>query len=389
MDDIDDLLAGPDDFLLDDVLGTDPEDPLETSNIPTARALRRQAKARMARIRQRQALTDAINQPPRPGETLHVIADGTFDFATWIPLILDQWLPKTDTLYCSTWTLSAPVVTDLLQLWDQRKIGQVGFLTGRYFKRRESAVYARLLSAIRDRGGKYRALPNHAKIVLFNHGGTFYTITGSANLTGNPRAENYTWVNGRDVWRFHRDWFEETLRTIPPEAEIRESTPKPTSTGKHQRRARLGVYSVHSGARARTRVFAWKEEQDQETANQFAGELVELIREAVPVPPPGTVITTPPQGASWPGPYAARALAAAVADLLGLPHVEMLERTDTKPHHHPMAAIRQAEFTVARAAPAAIVVDDAITSGTTMRLALDALRAAGVTAWGFTYAGAK
>ena len=98
------------------------------------------------------------------------------------------------------------------------RIGTVHFLTGLYFKRRETSVYSRLLNGLRDRGSTFRAFQNHAKILLLNHGDDHYTITGSANLTANPRAEQYDWTNDRAVWTFYRDWFAEMLRDVKPEA---------------------------------------------------------------------------------------------------------------------------------------------------------------------------
>lgn len=377
------------DWLLDDLLGNPEDTALESDRMPDARALRRRAKHRFARLAQRETLADVIRTPPAPGETLHILSAAKWDYWTWVPLILTNWLPRTDSLYCSTWTLNATTVTELLELWDGGKIGQVHFLTGLYFTRRETATYARLLIGIRDRGGQYRAFHNHAKILLLHHGRDYHVITGSANLTGNPRAEQYDWTNDHTVWTFYRDWFAEMLRKIPPEADLDHSTTPATRTtaGKHQRRAGLGVYCVHSDAGARAALFTWKDARDSIDLARFATELAGLIRQWQPVLPSGAVVTCPPQGASWPGDYAAANLAAAVAELLDLPFAKLLERTDKKTRHHPKASLDQTDYTVTAAVPVAIVIDDAVTSGNTMRLSLAALRAAGITAWGFAYAG--
>ncbi len=108
------------------------------------------------------------------------------------------------------------------------------------------------------------------------------------------------------------------------------------------------------------------------------------------VRPPGTVVTTPPQGASAPGPYAAEALGAAAADALGLPFAPMLRRTDCKLYHSPWDSRRQAPYVVEVPDPRpglVLVIDDLLTSGTTMRLSLEALRAAGIPSHGFIYSG--
>jgi hypothetical protein len=123
---------------------------------------------------------------------------------------------------------------------------------------------------------------------------------------------------------------------------------------------------------------------------RFAREIVALIGAwSGGVYDPRTWITCPPQGASAPGPYAAEALARAVADVLGFPYLDTLARTGQKRYHHPMESRRQPPYicVLPRKPPGMIlVVDDLVTSGTTMRLSLTAIRSAGVPAFGFSYA---
>jgi adenine/guanine phosphoribosyltransferase-like PRPP-binding protein len=107
-------------------------------------------------------------------------------------------------------------------------------------------------------------------------------------------------------------------------------------------------------------------------------------------PATGTIITVQPQGASAPGPYAALALGRGVAEALGLPFVEALGRTDVKRWHGPHHSMRQAPFSCALPDPAptmALIVDDTVTSGWTMRLSVEAIRSAGVAAFGFGFSG--
>jgi len=209
-----------DDFLFDAILGDG--DPLESAEIPAARAHRATARRRLQRIAQQEALADVIQAPPAPGETIHVLSDSKFDFWTWVPVMVD-WLGTVDALYCSTWTLSRTTAVELAELWDAGKIaaGQVCFLTGLHFKRRETAVYATLLDTIRTRGGQYRAFRNHAKLLLLHNeaAGHYLTVEGSANLTANPRAEQYAITHDRELWAFYREWFHEMAERIAPEPE--------------------------------------------------------------------------------------------------------------------------------------------------------------------------
>jgi len=202
----------PDDLLIGDILDGDAGGCLETQHMPDARALRREALRRHKRVKQRQALTQVVGEPPAPGESVHIVSEARFDFWTWVPAMI-HWLGRTRALYCSTWTLSRPNAVELFELWDRGEIGVAHFLTGLYFKRRETAVYTFLLKGIRARGGRYRCFRNHAKVLLLDapDRDTWLTVEGSANLTSNPRLEQYVLTNDRELYEFHREWMEEAF----------------------------------------------------------------------------------------------------------------------------------------------------------------------------------
>lgn len=202
-------------FLIGDILDDDQETAgtgLETDHKPARRALRRQARRRFERVAEQEALADIIKTPPAPGESIHVVSDARFDFWTWAPQMV-RWIGRTEAFYCSTWTASRVNVVEFFELWDAGQIGVGHFLTGTYFKRRETAVYTLLLEGIRARGGRYRAFQNHAKVMLLDNAqaGAWITVEGSANLTSNPRTEQYVITNERRLWEFHRQWMEEAF----------------------------------------------------------------------------------------------------------------------------------------------------------------------------------
>jgi hypothetical protein len=211
MTDLDDSMS--DSFLMDDILGLDGSgggDPLESDAIPAGRSMRISPRRRFERLRQRRHLADVIGEMPRPGESVHIIGDGASDFWTHVPGLL-AWIGRTETLYCSTWTLSRPNAVEMFDLYDSGAVGAIAFLTGLYFKRRETAIYTMLLDGIRARGGRYRAFRNHAKVLLLDNpaADAWLTVEGSANLTANPRMEQYVITNDRSVYDFHRGWMEE------------------------------------------------------------------------------------------------------------------------------------------------------------------------------------
>ncbi len=160
----------------------------------------------------------------------------------------------------------------------------------------------------------------------------------------------------------------------------------------HQKRAGLGVWAANRSFTARARIRTWKGSApfDPAMLAEFSAAVADLVRQWSPVLPPGTVVTVPPQGASAPGPYAAEALGSAVAEALGLQFRLLLARTEPKRWHGPHHALRQAPFFCTLPLPAptmVVIVDDLVTSGRTMRLSIEAIRSAGVAAFGFAFSG--
>ena len=106
-------------------------------------------------------------------------------------------------------------------------------------------------------------------------------------------------------------------------------------------------------------------------------------------------MTCPPRGASSfgkaaPWPYAAGILAESVAGRLGFPFALTLSRTAEKKTHgvHQSLAQTGFKFEMPQERPDMILVcDDLVTTGTTLRLSLAAIRGAGFPAFAFAFSG--
>ena len=158
-----------------------------------------------------EALADVITELPTRGETWHVVSNAKFDFFTIAPVFTRLLGGKGITLYGSTWTMSRGNVTEMLALFDAGAISGIAILTGTYFKRRETSVYATLLDGLQQRKQRYVAFSNHAKVMLLTNGADHIVIEGSANFTANPRCEQYTITNDAELYEFHRAWMEHFL----------------------------------------------------------------------------------------------------------------------------------------------------------------------------------
>ena len=152
----------------------------------------------------------------------------------------------------------------------------------------------------------------------------------------------------------------------------------------------LGVYSIRS--MDSTPFYAWKKDPTPDVTAVMAKELASLVENWFPVRGGDWVVTTPPQGASKhktrDGVYPAGMLGAASAVILGLDYVTTLSRNSDKHWHGKYEAMKQGDFVVTIKPPSmAIVIDDMLTSGTTMGLTIKALRGIGVPTMQFVWVG--
>ena len=130
-----------------------PEDSdIETArNIGGTRILRRKPRRKNRAFLKQEAVREYLKELPQPGETWHVVSDGQYDYWTLVPVVLELLREPALEFYGSTWTMNRINVLEILQLFDTGRIQKVAMLTGTYFKRRETQVYATLLEGLLSR----------------------------------------------------------------------------------------------------------------------------------------------------------------------------------------------------------------------------------------------
>lgn len=163
-------------------------------------------------VLKQEVVKDFLTGIPGPGETWHIVSNGKYDYWTFVPVILDILKEPAHEFYGSTWTMNRNNVQELIELFDTGRIEKIAILTGTYFKRRETAVYATLTEALFSRKQRYVAFQNHAKVILIGtETGSKIVVEGSANFTANPRLEQYTLSNDQGLYEFHKAWMEQML----------------------------------------------------------------------------------------------------------------------------------------------------------------------------------
>lgn len=182
------------------------------NNDVTSRVVKIRSKIRFENKTKREAVSALITEMPEDGESLHIVSNGSFDYFTLIPHIVEMCNGLADEFWFSTWTMSRENVIQIVDLFDRGIFRKIFALTGEYFRTREAKVYSLLYDEMKKRGQVFCCNKNHAKVTLLKIGGGYYVIEGSANFTANPRIEQFIISKSKELFDFHKDWMNEVIR---------------------------------------------------------------------------------------------------------------------------------------------------------------------------------
>lgn len=173
------------------------------------------AKYEMINGLRREALTELITELPASDTTLYILSNGAgaerqdgsdrliFDFGAFVPVLVDLVGAGCD-LYISTWTINRRGALALANMLRTGKAKRLTIAVDQYFNKRAPHIAKILFDAIRETGrGDYVTFRNHAKVLVIE-GSVSVVITGSANLSSQPRVEQYTLTTNPDVANFFK-----------------------------------------------------------------------------------------------------------------------------------------------------------------------------------------
>jgi hypothetical protein len=185
-------------------------DSFESTKIINPKSMRTKGKITLINGLKQELLSNLLGRLPEESEYIHLISNGKYDYYTFIPTILNH-VGHIDEFWGSTWTMNRANLEDLFNLFDSGKIDTMNIITGLFFKRRETSVYATLVEGMVKRGQKYISCENHAKILLIRSGEKYYVVEGSANWTANPRIEQNMITQSKELYNFHKGWMQEYI----------------------------------------------------------------------------------------------------------------------------------------------------------------------------------
>lgn len=172
-----------------------------------------QEKLKFKSFLKKEKANEVLSELPELGESIHIISNGSFDYFNLIPIAIKLLGDNCTDFYFSTWTMNLSNTRELINLYDEGKINKIHALVGLYFKKRETAVFNELYEGLKERGQRVFSNENHSKVTLLTNGNDFITICGSANFTANPRIEQFTIHNSKELFEFHQQWMDEIFNT--------------------------------------------------------------------------------------------------------------------------------------------------------------------------------
>lgn len=153
-----------------------------------------------------------LDEIPSPNESIHIVSNGTFDYFTLVPIAIDLMGGECNHFYFSTWTMNNSNCEAILKLYDNKKVKSINCLVGLYFQKREAQVFNMVYEGLKERGQRIFSNENYSKVTLLDNGKDFIVICGSANFTSNPRIEQFTIYNSKELFDFHKEWMDEIIK---------------------------------------------------------------------------------------------------------------------------------------------------------------------------------
>lgn len=143
---------------------------------------------------------------PGPNTDYYIVAAGrgkrpgrndivqSFGFGNFVDFVTDEFGDGC-VVHMATWSMNRDHALMLLEFLDSGVLAELHVLCDPAFTMRKNGIMLMLKHGIgRFESSEYKTMKNHSKITCIRDmaGGRFCTIMGSANLSGTPRAENYT-----------------------------------------------------------------------------------------------------------------------------------------------------------------------------------------------------
>lgn len=167
-------------------------------------------KAGLRRRTQLARAADVLPCLPGPGESVHALMTGYFDFMLVLTCVLQSRPETCDHLRIATLAFSQRNVTELCRLLDSGKVKRVSLVCSDYMAKASAAIYqGGVGQLVTERSQSLRSARSHCKVVCMAlEDGTRYVFEGSANLRTNRNIEQLTVFNDPGLHDWHARWID-------------------------------------------------------------------------------------------------------------------------------------------------------------------------------------
>jgi hypothetical protein len=170
-------------------------------------------KASLRRRAQLRAAADVLPHLPGPGESLHALLAGYFDFLLVLSCVVQSRRSPCETLALSTLAFNKRNTQELCLLLDSRLVGRLTVLCSDFMAKSNPGIYQGAVEElVRARGQTVASARCHAKVACLSFAdGLKLVFEGSANLRTNRNVEQVTVINDAGLHDWHSGWIEERV----------------------------------------------------------------------------------------------------------------------------------------------------------------------------------
>jgi hypothetical protein len=190
---------------------------LPTADRPQAGDARQQARAFRASLRRKAQLkraAEVIPYLPGPGESLHTLLTGYFDFALVLTCVLRSRPVPCEHVRIATLSFGLKNTQEMARWLDEKLVNRLTLLCADFMAKASPKVYfGAVKELVEQRGQIVGSARCHAKVVTLAFAdGLRLSFEGSANLRTNRNMENLCVINDPDLHDWHAAWIDKKVR---------------------------------------------------------------------------------------------------------------------------------------------------------------------------------
>jgi hypothetical protein len=184
---------------------------------PSTQSRRQQAREFRAALRRKvqlRAAAEVIPHLPGPGEAVHTLLTGTFDFMLVLTCVIQAHPALCEHLRITTLAFSRRNTQELTRLLDAGKVSRLTLLTSDFMARSNTEIYQGAVEElVTTRKQTLASARCHAKVACLAFAdGLRLVFEGSMNLRNNGNIEQMTGINDDSLHDWHAAWISERVR---------------------------------------------------------------------------------------------------------------------------------------------------------------------------------